>query len=201
LALPVSVQGQGSPQFGVTLGLNVATLEAPGNLSSRGMVAGGVVMQMAVAGPLSVQPQLLFSQKGTIVQGQQGASIRYGAGYVDLPVLLRFQLPTLGPVTPYGLAGGFGGVKMFEQQRAGGDFSLSLPDRGVTFFRRTNAGVTGGLGGTVTFGRDRRLNLAVRYEHGMVDVARSVEEQPYQAAPFPSTAETRTWAIMLRFGM
>jgi hypothetical protein len=34
-----------------------------------------------------------------------------------------------------------------------------------------------------------------------VDVARSIEEQPYDEAPFPETAETRTWVIMLRFGM
>lgn len=201
LVVPLSAQGQDSPQFGITLGLNVTTLEAPGNLSPRTMLAGGIVMQMPVAGPLSVQPQLLLSQKGTIVQGQQGGSLRYGAGYVDLPVLLRLQLPTLGPVTPYGLAGGFGGLKIFEQQRAGGDFSLALPNDGITFFQRTNAGLTGGLGGTVTFGGGRRINLAIRYEHGMVDVARSVEEQPYEATPFPETAETRTWSIMLRFGV
>ena len=196
-----SVQGQPSPQFGITLGLNATTLEGPGNLGTRTMATGGIVMQVPISGPLSVQPQLLLSQKGTLVQSQQGGSIRYGAGYIDLPVLLRFQLPMLGPVTPYGLAGGVGGIKIFEQQRAGGDFSLPLPNDGASFFRRTNAGLTGGLGGTFKFGRDRRINLAVRYEHGMVDVARSIDRQPYEQAPFPTTAETRTWSIMLRLGV
>ncbi len=200
LVFPLSAPAQDSPQFGLTFGLNVATLEAPGNLGTRQVVAGGVVMQVPVAGPLSVQSQLLLSQKGTLVKSREGG-IRYGAGYVGLPVLLRLQLPRLGPVTPYGLAGGFGAVKVFEQQRSGGDFSLPLPDEGISFFRRTDAGVTGGVGGTITFGRDRRFNVVLRYEHGMVDVARPVEEQPYEQAPFPETAKTRTLSIMLRLGI
>lgn len=185
--------------MGLTLGLNVATLEASGDVGFRQMAAGGFVLQMDLVGPLSVEPQLLLSQKGATVKGG-GGSIRYGAGYLDLPVLLRVDGPSLGGVTTYGLAGGFGGVKVFEQQRAGGDLSFPL-NVGTSFFRRTNAGVTGGMGGRLSFGEDRRLHLVLQYEYGLVDVAQSVEEQPYEQAPFPSSAETRTWSIMVRFGI
>lgn len=194
------VRGQPSPEFGATFGVNVATLEAPGDLGVRQMAAAGLVAQMAVTGPLSVQSQLLLNQKGALVRGE-GGSIRYGAGYVDVPLLLRIKLPTIGPVTPYGIGGGFGGVKIFERERAGGDVSLPLPDRGPSFFGRTNGGLIAGLSGAISVGKGRTLNLTVRYEHGLVDVARSVTEQPYDLAPFPSTGETRTWSIMLEFGV
>lgn len=195
-----AVQGQPSPEFGVTFGVNVATLEGPGDLGFRQMAAGGVVVQMAVTGPVSVQSQLLLNQKGVLVGGE-GGSIRYGAGYIDVPLLLRIQLPGLGPVTPYGVGGGFGGVKIFERERAGGDVSLPLPDTGTSFFSRTNGGLTAGVSTLISVGEGRQLHLTVRYEHGLIDVAQSINEQPYERAPFPSTATTRTWSIMLQLGM
>lgn len=194
------VQGQAAPQFGVTLGLNVATLEASADVGVRQLAAGGLVAQVGIVGPVSIQSQLLLSQKGAVVRGQRG-DIRYGAGYLDLPLLLRLDGPSLGAVTLYGMGGAVGGVKVFEQQRAGGDLSLPLPNTGTSFFTRTNAGLTGGIGGTIPMGRDRSLNLAVRYEHGLVNVAQSVDEQPFDDAVFPSTARTRTWSVMLRFGV
>jgi hypothetical protein len=199
LGVAGQARAQRSPQFGVALGLNVTTVSAPADVGVRQMVTGGVVMKMRVAGPLSLQPELLLSQKGTTVQGG-GGSIRYGAGYVNLPVLLRLDGPSLGPVSLYGVAGGFGGVKVFEQQRAGGDLSFPL-NSGTSFFRRTDAGLSAGVGGTIPLGGERRLNLVLRYEHGLVDVARSVDQQPYDQAPFPASAETRTWAVTMRFGV
>lgn len=199
LGAPPAALGQLSPQFGVALGVNVATVSAPADVGTRQMAAGGVVMRLGLPGPLSLEPQLLLSQKGTTVRGGEG-SIRYGAGYLSLPVHLRVDGPSFGMVSPYGVVGGFGGVKLFEQQRAGGDLSFPL-DAGTSLFRRTDGGLTAGVGGTIPLGEERRLNLALRYEHGLVDVARSVDEQPYAQAPFPSSAETRTWAIMLRFGI
>ncbi len=199
LGAPPAALGQLSPQFGVALGVNVATLSAPADIGTRQMATGGVVMRLGLPGPLSLEPQLLLSQKGGTVQGE-GGSLRYGAGYLNLPVLLRIDGPSLGVVSPYAGVGGFGGVKLFEQQRAGGDLSFPL-NAGTSFFRRTDGGLTAGVGGTIPLGGDRRINLALRYEHGLVDVARSVDEQPYAQAPFPSSAETRTWAIMVRLGL
>lgn len=201
LATPPSAEAQDDPQFGVALGLNLATLEAPAaETGIRELFTGGMVARMGLVGRLSVQGELLFSQKGAAI-GEEGSVIRYGASYVDLPLLLRLEGPTLGPVQLYGMAGGFGGVKVFERQRAGGDLSLPLPDAGTSFFRRTNAGALGGLGGTISIGGGRGLNLLVRYSHGLVDVARPVDEQPFPQAPFPPDAHTRTVSVMLLLGL
>lgn len=199
---PASAQKQ-SPQLGFTIGVNLATLEAPdANPDIRQLLSLGLVAQMDVVGPLSAEGQFLLAQKGAVVQQGENA-IRYGATYVELPLLLRVKGPSLGSVTLYGRAGGFGGLKVFETQRAGSQgLSLRLEDLGtdVSFFRRTNAGVVGGMGGKIALGGGRRLRLAVQYSHGLVDVARSIDEQPF-SAPFPTEAYTRTVSIMLRLGL
>jgi hypothetical protein len=150
LGRPASAQNEKqSIQLGLTVGLNLATLDAPtSDAGVRTLLAGGVVAQTNVVGPLSAQAQLLLEQKGTLIRDEDGP-IRYGATYVDLPLFLRVRGPSLGPVALYGLAGGFGGVKLFETQRAGTQ-GLSLPlDTNTSFFRRTNAGLVGGIGGTI----------------------------------------------------
>jgi len=154
---------------------------------------------MRVLGPFSVQGELSFDQKGATVEAN-GDAIRYGVSYVDLPLMLRLNGPTLGPVALYGLAGGVGGVKVFERQRAADDLSLPLPDPGTDFFERTNAGVTGGLGGTISLRRGRTLNLVVRYTHGLMNVARPIDDQPF-AVPFPTKAKTRTVSIRVHVGL
>jgi len=199
LALPPEARAQSAPQFGIALGLNVSTVDAAGDLSTRQMISGGAVMRLGLIGPLGLESQLLLSQKGTTVEGG-GGSIRYGAGYLNLPVLLRVEGPSLGGVNLYGVGGGFGAVKLFEQQRGGGDFSFPL-NADVSFFRRVDAGPTAGIGGTLPLGGDRRLNLGLRYEHGLVDVAEPIDEQPYEQASFPASAETRAWSIMVRLGI
>jgi hypothetical protein len=200
LVAPASAPAQERPQFGLALGLNLATLEAPAaEAGFRQLFTGGVVARTGLVGRLSVQGGLAFAQKGAAVE-DGGETIRYGAGYVDLPLQLRVRGPQLGPVRLYGLAGGFGGVKVFERQRAGGDLSLPLPDTGTSFFRRTIAGVLGGLGGTIAIGGGRGLNLLVRYSHGLVDVARPVDEQPF-SVPFPPEARTRTVSVLLLLGL
>lgn len=205
--MPVPVRGQESPQIGLTLGLNVTSIEASGaDVGVRQMFAGGLVAQVGLYGPLSVQSQLLLNQKGAVVNGDTEA-IRYGASYVDLPVLLRLEAPSLGRVTPFLVAGAFGGVKVFERQR-GGSSGRSLPlNTNTSFFKRTNAGLTAGVAGTLEMSGDRRINLAVRYGHGLTDVARSIDDQPFTdsdgrpIAPFPDEAHTRTVSVMVRLGI
>jgi hypothetical protein len=200
-APPRTASGQSAPEIGVALGMNLATLDAPAVATGvRPLFSGGLVAQQELVGRLSVQGELLFDQKGAAVENE-GNTIRYGAGYVDLPLLLRLRGPSLGSVRLHGLVGGFGGVKVFERQRAGGDLSLPLPDAGTSFFRRVNAGLTGGIGGTIAVGGGRGLTLVARYSHGLVDVAQTVDEQPFPQAPFPAEAHTRTVSVWLLLGL
>lgn len=203
-----SAQGQDdTPRFGVTLGLNRATLSAPDAAvapSGRYAFSGGLVVRAWAYGPVSLRPELLLSQKGAVLDSDQSTGIQYGAGYIEVPVLLNAEAPSLGPVTPYGLAGGFGGVKVFEgQQPSESEINISF-DTGASFFRRFDAGVVAGVGGHLQFG-EQRLNLVVRRSWGLVDVANppSTIEDPIfsESPPFPSSATTRTWTFLLRLGI
>lgn len=201
LLIPLSeeARGQLTPDVGLTLGLNVTTVETPADASLRQMAAGGLVATWDLAGPFSLESQLLLSQKGAVLEDADDR-IRYGAGYLDLPIQIRIDGPSLGGVAPYIAGGGFGGLKIFEQQRAGGEIRFPL-DTDRSFFRRTNAGLSGSLGGSFPIWGGRRLRLSVHYEHGLKNVARAADDQPRADAPFPTTAETRTWSIRVRFGL
>jgi len=191
-------------QFGATLGVTRATVTAPNAPvapSGQFAFAGGAVAQMRVAGPVSLRSELLLSQKGTTIETSGQNGIRYGVGYVELPLLVQAEAPTLGPVQPYGAAGGYGAVKLFERLRpSGADVNVSLaPD--ASFYKRFDAGLTADLGVRLRVG-GRRLNLAVRRTWGLVDVARDLADPPFQdTAPFPPEARSRTWSLLLRFGV
>lgn len=193
--------GQEDTQIGGTIGFNLATMEAPDrDLGIRPSYAVGLVLRQQLFRPLSLQSELLLNQKGAAIEADGGGSIRYGAAYLDLPVLVHVTGPTLQTVTLHAEAGGFGGVKLFEQQRPGGG-GLNFPLRtGETFFHRFDAGVVAGAGATFALG-ERRLNLTARYSRGLVDVAQNLEEQPLPAAPFPQEAQARTWSLLVRLGL
>jgi hypothetical protein len=203
-----SAQGQDdTPRFGLTLGFNRATLSAPDAAvgpSARNAFTGGIVARVWERGPVSLRPELLLSQKGAVLDADQSTGIQYGAGYIELPVLLNAEAPSLGPVTPYGLAGGFGGIKVFErQQPSESEINVSF-DTGASFFRRFDAGLVAGVGGHIQFG-EQRLNLVVRRSWGLVEVAdppTTLESPIFSESPaFPESATTRTWTFLLRLGI
>ncbi len=170
------------------------------DLGVRPSYAIGVVLRRPLYGPVALQTELLLNQKGAAIQADGGGAIRYGAGYLDLPLLLHVTGPSLPSVTLHAEAGGFGGVKLFEQQRPGGG-GLNFPLRtNTTFFNRFDAGGVVGVGATLTVG-ERRLNVTARHARGVVDVAQDLNEQPLPAAPFPKKAQTRTWSLMVRLGL
>lgn len=196
---PVSVQGQGERQYGLTLGYNVATMESPTDLGVRTAFALGGVVRQPVYGAISLQSEVLLNQKGAEVDSEVGGGIEYGAVYVEVPLLIHVTMPPVRSITVHGEAGGFGAVKFLERQTPGtGNLNFSLRAE-TSFFRRVDAGLVAGLGATVPI-RDRGLNFTVRHAWGLVDVARDVAEQPFPEAPFPAQGESRTWSLLLRFG-
>lgn len=197
---PALTWGQDGVQYGLTLGVNRATMDSPEDLETRSAFVGGLILRKRVYGPVSLQSEVLLSQKGARVEAEPGGAIDYGAGYLVLPLLVRLAAPPLRSIVVHGEAGGFGAVKIFERQTPG-QGTLNLPlNTGVSFFKRMDAGVAAGAGAVIPI-RDQRFNLVVRRVWGMVDVARDVSPQPFPEAAFPSRGRTRTWSILLRLGL
>lgn len=194
------IHAQEGPEFGLTLGVNRVTLQSPGaELGSYFAFSGGVVLRQHVYGPASIQAELFLNQQGARISSEEGGAIDYGAGYLDLPLLLHLQAPRVQSITLYGEAGGFGGLKVFERQTpGGGDINVAF-DTGTSFYRRLNAGVIAGVGAMIPIWGSR-LNLTLRRGWGVRDVAQDVTDQPFSEAPFPPEGETRTWSLLLRFG-
>lgn len=201
LGTPLPVQGQEGLQYGFTLGVNRVTMQSPGlDLKGYFVFAGGAVLRQPLFGPVSVQSELLLNQKGVEIDSEEGGAIDYGAGYLELPLLLRGRTPPVQSITVHGEAGGFGAVKLFERQTPGeGDLNIPLRT-GVSFYRRINAGVVAGMGATVPL-LNQRFHFTVRRTWGLRDVARDVSQQPFPQAAFPAPGETRTWSLLLRFGL
>lgn len=193
--------GQDGRQYGFTLGTSWATMQSPAdNLGGQFVLVGGGVIHQPLYESLSLRSGLLLSQEGTEVRSDEGGAIEYTAAYAELPLLLHLEAPPLRSITLYGEAGGFGALKLFERQTPGeGDLNIPLRT-GVSFFRRFNAGLAAGLGATIPIG-EQRLNLTVRRTWGLPDVARNVEDQPFPEVAFPANGTTRTWSLLLRFGL
>lgn len=90
--------GSNSLHFGLRGGLNLASIvkddDAP-DFSSKmkpGLQAG-IYLQLPISSAFSVQPEVLFSQKGYNASGSfLGADYKYGVttNYIDVPLLAKF---------------------------------------------------------------------------------------------------------------
>jgi hypothetical protein len=99
LALPAS----GQVGFGVKAGANFSSLggdDVPSEFGSRtGLVIGGFA-QYPVSDLLTIQPELLYSQKGADFSGQVLGETVEGSlklDYLEIPVLLRVNVPAGAP--------------------------------------------------------------------------------------------------------
>jgi hypothetical protein len=100
-------------QFGLRGGINLGTIGGDDKTqngidpTSKVGLAGGITYHIGLIAGLSIQPEVLYVQKGAIYEGSAG----YG-GYsysekhtvtgdcIDIPVLARFNLPML-VISPY----------------------------------------------------------------------------------------------------
>ena len=101
------------PQFGVKVGLNLANVVVNGSMDNAfpgkelkpGLVVGAY-MTYNIIPLVSVEPEVLFSMKGTMGSSTSltlpSGSVDYTQvfNYIEVPVLLRLNLP-LGPVIPF----------------------------------------------------------------------------------------------------
>lgn len=107
-ALPQVGHAQGI-SLGAKAGVNMATHtgEAVENTDLKTGLTAGIFLTFST--PLiSVQPEVLFSQKGAKQTQQVGGGpleTTFSSTYVDVPVLVRFGIPLPSPVKPYLFAG------------------------------------------------------------------------------------------------
>ncbi|UOQ97521.1 PorT family protein [Hymenobacter sp. 5317J-9] len=118
LAAGTAAQAQSAPRFGLKAGVSSATYAGKDNTATTAKIGvnAGITLNLGLTDQLSIQPEVLFSQKGTKLSYNQDNSDvtvfltngnafgRKGSGtytqtlnYLDVPVLLRYNIgPTDG---------------------------------------------------------------------------------------------------------
>lgn len=174
-AVASSAQAQ-SIRFGVKAGANLSNLA--GDLTGKGQYDnrfgfhGGVMLNFGLANDLvSIQPELLYSQKGFKYSDQafgiyrNTGSVRYD--YLDVPVLVRVKVSgvffELGPQYSYLL-----NIASNRTQTLGGITVNSSGTANLDNVNRNELGYVGGLG----FQSSQGVLLGVRYNGAFTDFAK-----------------------------
>lgn len=159
-AAPVCAQGR----FGVEGGVNIATQQSDGpSLDSRtGLVAGAFYELPLAAGPLRVQVEALYAQRGARLT-VRGIESTLALDYIDVPVLARIRFGS--GHTRYFAAGG-PSTAFRVRAKARTSFSSSVEEIDMADeVEAIDLGIA--AGGGVEIGR---LVVEARYTFGLTDV-------------------------------
>lgn len=174
LMLAPSALAQQSMQFGARAGVSYATTRTNADIdygSTAGFVVGAFA-RMGLSENLFVQPELLFVQKGSSytfsgfgqeIEGTQKLN------YLELPVLVRYQIPTGASVTPAVFAGPAVAYKISESINAGEESQDS--DDAKSF----DVGVVVGGGVDIHAFDFGTLTADLRYTLGLMNIAKEAE--------------------------
>ena len=185
------------PTIGVMAGVNLAKIsgDATDALDSRTGFLAGVFVTFHITNTFAIEPEALYSQRGASADGEMGFDATIKMDYIDIPVLLRFDVPVAGPIRPFFVAGPAFGIQTKcaisgegEGVSASVDCDALDEDPESDFDPKTFD-----LSGVVGAGLDFRLGghtlmVGARYQHGFSDVVKD------------ASAKSRTWSIVAGLG-
>ena len=164
-----SVFAGGLTGKGVKGGLNFANFHGEDtegmNLNSKmGFCAGGFITY-SINDVFAIQPEVLFTMKGTKWDTGYGATITYSLNYVEIPVLFRLSMPNQRSVRPSLFVGPYLAIKLSSKATLeSGGVSVDL-DWGEDV-KTTDFGVV--VGGGVDFALGSRpVTVDARYTLGL----------------------------------
>lgn len=168
-ATPVMGQMTGMGGMDIKLGgragltfMTVGGDDADDDLDRRtGFMLGGFAL-VDLEGPLTLQPELTYIQKGAT---DPDSDLTTKLDYIEVPVLVKFQLPVTGPVSPNLFGGPTLGFNVTsEVENDDGDTQNIDDTNGAEFGLALGGGIDFGLVGTGT------LMVDVRYELGLTSI-------------------------------
>ncbi len=120
---------------------------------------GGVFINFPMCGLISLQPELLFMMKGMEFESYIDAGVRMS--YIDIPILAKFTIPTIGALSPNLFAGPYVGFNTSAEVYVG-DIVNDIKDQ----VKSTDFGLVlgGGLDYSIGVGE---LTFDARYALGL----------------------------------
>lgn len=152
-------QASAQADFGIRAGLNFANInDRPNNFdpdSRTGIMAGLYLDFKVPMSPISIQPEVLYTQKG-----YKSGNSTLSLDYLEIPVLAKFHFAP-GPVSPHVYFGPYAGFTL-NSEVSGSGLSVEVDDTATDF------------GGVVGAGTDinagvAKVDLGLRYTFGLVD--------------------------------
>ncbi|MEP6591542.1 MAG: porin family protein [Gemmatimonadota bacterium] len=157
VAVPVAA-ASAQTTIGLKGGLSFATLSNKHpDWDTRTGFAAGIALDMR-AGPIGIQPELLYVQKGVKGDGSPSSDAPK-LDYAEVPVLLKVTIP-LPALQPFVYAGPSIGFRL--------SCKLGEVDCGSGVIKSTDFGAA--LGGGIRLGGNKGLTLEGRYMWGLKDV-------------------------------
>jgi hypothetical protein len=165
-------------QFGAAAGVNLASIGGDDFEDADGRTAPFFEAQLVwhpVGSTFGFQTGAVWSPKGASEE-ESGLEGTLKLDYVDVPLLLRFALPTSSSFSPVFLVGGTASFKSdcSVELEADGD-SLATDCGDDIEVKSFDFGLTGGAALDVTVADGMVLSPFVRYTHGLTEIDDSAE--------------------------
>lgn len=160
------------PRFGLVAGMNFATLDFDDPSTDElvetkvGLAVGGVA-QFPFSPVMSFESGALLSQKGARydLDGLGGGEASVDLTYLEVPVLLRFHVPTAGSMRPmFGVGGAVGFLLSAKAKFEGDTEDIEDDTSNVDVGLAVGAGLEFSLGGAAAI-------VEGRYTHGLSNIA------------------------------
>lgn len=188
--------------LGGKVGLVVANVggdieDAVGELDSKTGFAAGGFLTIGLSPIFDIQPEVLFVQKGA-KQEAAGVEAKVKINYVEIPVLVRVNLPVQGatPIKPHVYGGPSISLELscdIEEEGGGLSAEVACDDTSVGLETKSlDFGIV--LGGGVGFGVGAgMLTVDGRYVLGLTDIN--------DVAGSPFDAKNRAFEIFVGYGV
>lgn len=136
--------------------------------SLMGFAVGGFI-EYSFSPSIAIQPEILYNTKG--VKFEQGdVTDKVTMTYMQIPVLLKFNIPTAGNFDPFIYAGPSVGILLSANDKLEGtddDYDEDIKDS----FKSTDFTAVLGLGAGIPMGTSGQLTFEFRYDMGLTNVA------------------------------
>ena len=184
--LTTAANAQSGVKYGLKGGYNLATFsgtDSKGSAYKSGFAAGGF-LNFPVADIVSIQPELLYSQKGASISNFQGSgstTFKSTLGYVDVPILVRVNTGEAGKGLFFEL-GPQGSFVIHNRDftQTGNTSTQSTDNTSTDDLNKVVLGYAAGLGYQLTSG----LSLGVRYTGDFSQVYKDGVSKSYTSSVY-----------------
>jgi hypothetical protein len=183
---PSSLSGQKS--LGFQGGLSLATLGGSDlddtDIGYRKGFGLGAFLELPVSDMLSLQPEFLYLQKGGS-DTEDGVDVTIAVNYVEIPVLLRINVPVEGTVAPYFLVGpaiGFKAGCELTGEEGGVGVNLDCDEAGIEIKSMDLGAIIGG--GLAFAAGPGNVHVGARYNYGLTSLDDSGDSDDIKSRAF-----------------